>query len=78
MGALARVHEQVLVVGGLLDHIHAQGVAQLPVVEVVEATQPRGDAGLLAVGAGPRDGVGDVAGGDGGGEDVEGCLCGRT
>lgn len=60
---LAGVHEQVLVVGGLLDDVGAQGVARLPVVEVVEALQPLGEAGRLAVGAGPRDRVPDVAGG---------------
>ena len=66
--------EQMLVVGGLVEDVSAQGVALFPVVEVVEALQPLGEAGGLAVGAGPRDRVRDVAGGDGGGEDVEGSL----
>jgi hypothetical protein len=52
VGDPAGVHEQVLVVGGLLDQVGAQRVADLPVVEVVELRQPLAEARCLAVGAG--------------------------
>lgn len=69
---LARVHEQVLVVGGLLEDVGAQRVAHLPVVEVVEVpAQPPRARRRLAVGARPRDRVPDVGRRDQGGEDVE-------
>lgn len=71
MGALARVQEQVLIVGGLLEDVGAQGVARLPVVEVVEVLEPLGHGRGFAVGARPRDRVPDVGGRDEGGEDVE-------
>lgn len=71
---LAGVEEQMLVVGGLLDHVGAQRVARLPVVEVIELPQPRAKSGGLAVGAGARDLVADDGGRHGGHEDVEGGL----
>lgn len=65
----------MLVIRSLLDDLGADGVPGLPVVlEVLEATEPLREAGRLAVGAGPRDGVEEVGCRDGADEDVEGGL----
>lgn len=71
---LAGVEKEMLVVGGLLEHVGAQRVARLPVVEVIELLQPLAKPGGLAVGAGTRDLVAGDRGRYGGYEDVEGGL----